>query len=286
MKQLRGKILEPYKEEIFDMYLNKNMNATEISKIYNVYKGTVGRFLKDRGIQMKEMSHIKQKYTIDEKVFEQINTNEKAYWLGLLYADGCNTPKKNEVKISLQEKDGYILKDLKNFFNYNGPLFYIDHSIKHPTWQNQWMLQITNKRLSHDLKQLGMGYKKTFTLNFPDWLDKTLYPHFIRGYFDGDGNIFTAKNGSNSHFSMSGTVMFLSKVQEILMDKFRFSKTVFQPVRTEHPLVKVLRYGGNHQVIAFRDWIYKDATLYLTRKKDKFDSIITQRVAKNKYLRN
>ena len=281
---MKQKILEPYKDEVIKMYLEEGLNCTQIAKKFNIFKGTVGRFLRANNIKMREMSHLKQKYKINENIFEKIDINEKAYWLGLLYADGTNNPKNREMHLSLQEKDGYLVKGLKDFIGYSGPLKYIDYSIKHPTWQNQWKLLVTNKKLSSDLEKLGMGYLKTFTLQFPMWLEEKYYSHFIRGYFDGDGNIFVNKTQTNSSFSISGTTDFLTEVQNILMNTFGYTKTVFQPVRTNHPKVKVLRYGGNHQVKAFGNWLYKDATIYLRRKKEKFDSIRLERKSKNKNL--
>jgi intein-encoded DNA endonuclease-like protein len=283
---MKQKILEPYKDEVIKMYLEEGLNCTQIAKKFSIHKGTVGRFLRANNVTMKEMSHLKQKYKINENIFKKIDSNEKAYWLGLLYADGTNTPKCKEVKISLQEKDGYLIEGLKDFIGYSGPLFYIDYSRKHPTWQNQWALQVTNKKLSSDLETLGMGHLKTFTLKFPMWLEEKYYSHFIRGYFDGDGNIYINKNNNSAHFSMSGTINFLTEIQNILIKTFGFTKTKFQPVRTNHSKVKVLRYGGNHQVKTFGNWLYKDATIFLKRKQEKFDSIILQRQPKNKNLKN
>lgn len=54
---------------------------------------------------------------INDSFFEKIDTEEKAYFLGLFYADGCNYINGNasRVALSLQEDDKKILEIFNNF---------------------------------------------------------------------------------------------------------------------------------------------------------------------------
>jgi hypothetical protein len=45
------------------------------------------------------MRHTKQKYKINEDFFQEIDTEEKAYWLGFLYADGYIHVRSHQVKL-------------------------------------------------------------------------------------------------------------------------------------------------------------------------------------------
>ena len=52
------------------------------------------------------------KYVYNKDYFEKINTSEKAYWLGFLYADGCITRfykgevlKSMSLEITLKDAD-------------------------------------------------------------------------------------------------------------------------------------------------------------------------------------
>ena len=50
---------------------------------------------------------------MDEKYFDNIDTQNKAYTLGFLFADGYNSISKSTVSMALQESDGYILDKIR-----------------------------------------------------------------------------------------------------------------------------------------------------------------------------
>ena len=54
------------------------------------------------------------KFKVDSNFFNVIDTQEKAYILGLLTADGCNYEKDGSVKIDLVEDDVHILNSIKD----------------------------------------------------------------------------------------------------------------------------------------------------------------------------
>ena len=47
---------------------------------------------------------------INKNFFNKIDTEEKAYFLGFLYADGYNNTDRNSVALSLKEDDKEILE--------------------------------------------------------------------------------------------------------------------------------------------------------------------------------
>ena len=112
---------------------------------------------------------------------------------------------------------------------------------------------------------------KTMILEFPDWIDKDLYSHFCRGYFDGDGCISLAKNNYNKSatINMVGTRMFLEKVAEIIKCDTGVEVYVNRDNRAKDPIC-VLRCGIKNDVIKVLDWLYRDATIYMQRKYDKY----------------
>jgi len=64
-----------------------------------------------------------RQYTFNEYIFENIDTEEKAYWLGFLMADGYNHESKTCVTLRLQEEDKEILEKFKSFLNYTGNIY-------------------------------------------------------------------------------------------------------------------------------------------------------------------
>src|SRR5258706_2989612 len=122
-----------------------------------------------------------RKYPINESFFEKIDSEEKAYFLGLLFADGTNSIKKTEVKLALGEIDKHILSRLNNFFQPTKPLYFQKSKLGR---QNLYKLIINSKKISYRLNDLGIVPNKTHKLIFPKYLDNNLLKHFIRGYFD------------------------------------------------------------------------------------------------------
>lgn len=94
--------------EIINLY-NSGLSSLKVSKIINYSKRTVLNVLKRNNIKARKNIRNK-KYYFNENYFEDINSSDKAYFLGLLTADG-NVSK--AVNISLQKPDEYILEIFK-----------------------------------------------------------------------------------------------------------------------------------------------------------------------------
>lgn len=132
-------------------------------------------------------------HNVDESFFKKIDTEEKAYVLGFLYADGYNhyNPSKSSYFISMAQltQDIDILKKINNAMMSNYP---IHTNIQKENNKEKSVLTISSKNLSQDLCKLGCPKAKTFLIRFPNenqYFDNDLMCHFIRGYFDGDGCI-------------------------------------------------------------------------------------------------
>jgi hypothetical protein len=174
--------------EISDSIISNNRDGKtcrEISQLLNIPYSTVIGLLKRMGLTINSG---RREYSLDEDYFNIINSVDKAYFLGLLYADG-NVSKTGDgyrVKIGLQERDSYILERFSKYCNFNGPILFRKGKDNH---QNQKLLQIYSKRFYENACKQGLHDNKTFTLIFPK-LDDIYISHFIRGYFDGDGCVF------------------------------------------------------------------------------------------------
>ena len=117
----------------FDLGLVKNTRWTEeeISFVKeNLYKMTYEEMSKylnrtpvSIGVKMKKLGIKKSKYYCNYEFFKNIDTEEKAYWLGFLYADGWITVNEDansgHVGIQLQKSDYEHLKKFNNSLNGN-----------------------------------------------------------------------------------------------------------------------------------------------------------------------
>ena len=268
MKQRRLSHRE--KTELFAKYETGKFTAADLAKEYPISSTAINGLLRRHGYKAKSQSELQRKYNIDETFFDVIDTEEKAYFLGFLYADGYNNTDRNSVNLSLKEDDKEILEILNNLLQPNKPLQYVE--IKDTNSSNQYRLVIANKHISQKLVELGCVKAKTHTLTFPteEQVPSCLIRHFVRGYFDGDGSVSGDKQ---KQFCFVGTMDFLLPLQQILIKELNFSKTKLDRRHKDRDNnIRSLRYCGVNQCITFRDWLYKDATIYLERKKKIFDS--------------
>ena len=216
-------------------------------------------------------------YFLDESYFDVIDNQDKAYFLGFLYADGYNNTKRGSVILSLKEIDLHILEDLNKLLQPTKPLQYIDYKGKQKS-TNQYRLVVSSRKISNALVNLGCGNKKTFILKFPnnEQVPFKLIHHFVRGYFDGDGSV---NNGKREHISVVGTREFLTDLQLLLIQQLNFTATKFItrfPERNNN--ITSLVYCGVNRCNDFSNWLYKDANLYLNRKKAVFDNYKIRRI--------
>lgn len=167
----------------------------------------------------------------NENIFDTIDTEKKAYWLGFIYADGYidSTPleenKKSTYKfeISLKASDAGHLHKFNEFMEHNKDNVKIGSVMCNKTKCFRCRWYVTNKHLWNTLNNYGCTHRKSLTLKFPDsniFNEESLIRHFIRGYFDGDG-CFSRTFYKDKVFpccSFLGTYEFLKVIKDILTE--------------------------------------------------------------------
>ena len=248
--------LEPYKDDIIERYKNGE-GLKLIAKNYDCDKGSIKKLLIKNGVEIRKTQ---QPYPIDETYFDHIDSPNKAYILGFLYADGCNTTG-NKIKLSLQVGDKEVLEKIRSELNYNKPLSYYKRAFKNPKHQDMYELIIYNKHMSEQLTLLGCTPRKSLTLQFPKWLSKELLPHFLRGYFDGDGSINRCARGARA--TITSSYDFCSELHNILNDMEIKNKLVHAPTNEKTGIISITSKDNTKK---FLDYIYENADLYMERK--------------------
>nr|QBK91738.1 MAG: aspartyl protease [Pithovirus LCPAC304] len=209
------------------------------------------------------------KYSIQDDYFDVIDHPNKAYFLGFLYADGYNSQKTGKVKVHLSSKDADLLYKFQKALGMNNPLYDINKTRgeKHFTYK---CLMICNLRISDSLAKWGCFQNKTYTLTFPKWLEENHIPHFIRGYFDGDGCLTGSMDKKWGKFkwcmSITGNREFIYALKRVTNKYIKINGS-FNVRHPESPTVGVSWvFKGRNQIQRFLDWIYQDSDLYLDRK--------------------
>ena len=271
---------ENEEKNIIDLYQNKNMSTVKIGKKYGCSHKKIAKVLESYNIPRTGIS--RRKYRINENFFDKIDNQDKAYILGFLYADGCNYKPKQTVSMSLQEEDFDILEKIRVCMGNEHPLEYIDYSNKHDfgyTYKNQYRMLIFSKHMCDSLDNIGMTPNKSLTLEFP-MIDKELYRHFIRGYFDGDGSVyqsFVNENNKPVTLTITSTLLFLEKIKQIISDELGIYAGIYD-ASNHNGITKVLSMSTEASNI-FLDWLYLDANLYMQRKYDRYMKYVNKKVA-------
>lgn len=250
-------------EEAKKLFLD-GLSLSEIEKQTGFNRKRLSSLLKHEGYSIKKNN---QKYNYNEKAFEKIDTEEKAYWLGFLYADGnIRVIGQKALVLSLSAKDEQHLEKFKNFI-----------SPEHEIWKekvfleatsktyNSVRLSITNSKIVDDLINVGCVPDKTFILSFPK-LQDNLIRHFIRGYFDGDGT--AAKVNGKACFGILGASKdFVVEIEKHLNQYAKVSnKKVTERNRAGRNTLYEFRYGAQADIIKIYHYLYDDAVVYLERK--------------------
>jgi len=270
LKVRKGKLPDIYskKEEIIDLYVNQNKSVRQIVNIYHSSSTTIRAIL---GEHIRSMG-VPRKYTVNSNYFSIIDTEEKAYWLGVFFADG-NITKEGECK---QIRFNTIDKDWLSIFisaiNYSGT-YHIETHKKYN--KDIYCLTVGDDTLHDDLNTLGCIPNKTKVITFPN-ISENLIPHFIRGYFDGDGSVGIYKNASNNNYYTlrssfcTGSEQFMVQ----LANKLPCHTKTIQKRKDSNLWVLVFSVKDS---IRLYNYMYKDATVWLHRKRDKFEKYIKER---------
>nr|DAV25237.1 MAG TPA: endonuclease [Caudoviricetes sp.] len=256
-------------KEIIESYLNKGLTFKEIATELDVNYKTLLRYTKKYELKSGVGTQGARKHKFNEKFFEVIDSEEKAYWLGFIAADGCVYQNANawRLQINLKGSDKNHLDKLQLAI---GSTYKIAE--KKIGKSDICQLKINSKILCDDLIKLGIIERKSLVVKMPD-LDHELTRHFIRGYFDGDGNIknFDDKNGRHRYnFNIVGGEEMLNSISESMPCDLDLYK-----VKRVSPIFS-LETTSREKLKEIYDFLYKDATIYLNRKKDVFSNLMSR----------
>ena len=251
------------KRQIAECYI-KYQNLSKVEKIMKCQSSTINKVLDEYGIRKRSISEMHRKYEIDENYFEVIDTPNKAYCLGLIYADGSIHKNGKSFSIFLQARDKQLLDLLNNEFGGNRKLGFVEYSKKNKNWQDQYYLTISCQKMNLDLVNNGAVPNKSLILKFPDFLDDELIAHFVRGYMDGDGYI----SKSEDRCGLISTEDFCIKLSDIIKSKLNINSSIFLCHNNNDKPTRYFQIAGRNQVKKFLDWIYRDAEIFMERKYD------------------
>lgn len=252
------------KDKIIDMYVNDKMSSCKIAKIYDCHDSTIIRQLKRWDVEIRR-NRYNNIYDLDERYFENINTANKAYIIGLLLTDG-HLSKNGALMLTLKDLD--IMEKYKKELKSNAPIRYDKYG--NPT------LNIVCKNFNDDLLKFGFHNRKSYKIDIDkilSFIPKEFEHHFVRGLFDGDGGIhiyeydYTIKE--QCVFQFTGLKNVCDYVYNYLELTTKYVK--------ESDITYTIRVGNPLKIKEIFDKLYFNADIYIERKYNTFLEIIDKR---------
>lgn len=230
------------------------------------------------------------RYKFDESLFENIDTQEKAYWLGFILADASIQIRLSGqaiIKIGLASIDREHPAKFKLFLGSEIPIKdYLSGNGKNDIKSKSSEICITSKKMVDDLAKLGLGPRKSHTVLMPT-VREDLVSHLIRGIWDGDGSVLfrapQARYPKNirPEVQICGNINIVTSIQDILVKELNCTKTKIFPASS----IFLFRYVGQ-TAKGIVNYLYKDSTVYLDRKMEKANNILSWESIRKNYPAN
>lgn len=272
-KTLDRLLSEEEKQNIIADYKN-NVSLRSLEKKYHHTRRRLSTWLESIGVKTTKGNHYR-KYFHDEDFFETIDTEEKAYWLGFMFADGYIVNNENKygqdhfgISVAMDSLD--VIEKFKASLKATNPILY-DFSGNRYGKQTLCKLVLCSQKTVNDLIDKGCFKQKTLILEPPKDVPDDLIRHFLRGFFDGDGSLIRAPKKDSTYISFIVDFTTTKPVAEWIHSILGIG-TVRKETRREHTWYWVL--SGNQQVIKFYHYLYDNATIWMDRKYNKFQELL------------
>lgn len=254
-------------KQIIQQYKDGSSLAQVGSK-WGCHLSTVSNILKAYKVETRTLSEARRNtlgYTLDDNLFEHIDTQEKAYWLGVMYSDGyiSKVPYTNKFGLAVASKDEEWLEKFIAFLGYGTISRYKTSESSFKPGLPYSRVLIGNNKIVSDLEKWGVVEHKSKAIS--SMPNISFKDDFARGYIDGDGSLRKAY----PCFQISGNYDFLRDMADYLGVPYHINpdKSIFN-----------LRYNRNESTYLEKR-LYKNAVVYLERKyniaKRSFNSPLT-----------
>lgn len=253
--------------EVFYKYYSEGHSLKETAKHFDVnYRDVLHYMLRYGYYTPKKKLSKKKNLCINQDYFQEINTPEKAYFLGLLFSDGNirSGLYSKTISIALQSRDKYILDRLKDIICPEKTL---------NKYKNSYKLTVQSDKMYDDLMSYGIVENKSQCNYVYPNIPKEFDRDFIRGYFDGDGCITKKSTGYFVISICSNSKIFLESLKEKLLEYDIKTRPIYSTNNNRNSAFHTLYFSGGDNKLKVRDFFYNGSSIYLIRKYDKFKEI-------------
>ena len=268
----KTKLTKEQKEEI--LRISYRYTSSELAKMYNCSRSLILKIWIDNNYKKGSNNT----YYVNKDYFNEINTPNKAYTLGLIASDGTLYKRDGHsglIQIKLQESDEQILRDILADMDSTYP---VNH-VKNGDFK-QVVISITSQDLYDQLLNIGIGQNKTWSLKLENVLSNIPNEYridFFRGYFDGDGCITKLNENKISKVNINFTCPydFGLELQKHLKELYNINSSVrIDKHRDYTNLFCNVTIDDTINKYKLLKLMYYDGCLCLKRKEDRARMII------------
>ncbi len=264
-------------EDIKELY-ESGVFIKDIAIKYGVTKYRILSLMKRNKCLIKR--GINRKRSVDISFFENINTNIKAYVIGLICSDGSID--KDGYGFQLVSKDNEILEKFKEILKSEHKICKVESYDKRTNKiYVRYSIHICSKKMVEDLKKIGLNNNKSFTCKMPK-INEEYFWDFLRGLFDGDGCV-TGRNGK-LRISFIASVDIMNNIKKIFNKNNLSDNKLTVQSKNEYGIIYNLKQNSYKDILLIRELLYKsvdiDNPYYLTRKYNKLQELKEYKLGK------
>lgn len=224
---------------------------------------------------------------LNHDYFDVIDSNEKAYWLGLIAADGSikNDKKKGNswtITLELMKQDKYLVEafakavetnlEVKEYINPSG--FQRQDGQPHI----ECRIVLSSVKMVNDLiTKYNIVPNKSLLLNKLPNIEDQYMSHYIRGFIDGNGSITYHKMKDKykvPRILIYSTHNFCNNINKYLEKHVGVKINKIYDQKKEK--MSFISFAAFNDILKIYNYLYKDASIYMIRKKQKLEDLISE----------
>ena len=260
------RVTDEIKQNVIMYYKSYPMTLSSVSEQFNISIPTIIKILNEENVDRYKKAIIYNP-ELQEDFFENIDSEYKSYFLGLILTDGNvyypYDGRQKSISISQNTEDAYILQLFLSLVHSNNSISNDGRGCS--------SVAIRSNKMADDLMKFGIVPNKSLTSYLPI-LHDSLMPHLIRGILDGDGNIKAHQTNVNNRYahaiSFCGTYTLMNNIAYYLSQKLNI-KIPSVYTYSDKSLSEV-KWQSKDDMFIIGEWMYGDAHIFLKRKYEKY----------------
>lgn len=262
-------ITKEEESKIVELY-ELGFNSYELADMFGYKtKKSILDILRANNVEVRNSGEIaSSKRTYRDFSFEKLDSEEKAYIIGLLLSDGYVIGERNYIGIDLCDLDA--IKFVSDFINVK----YNTIPSKKDNHKDKYRMVMYGKEYVKQLKRFGIFPRKSLTTDgcnlHPDEI--RYIPSILRGLIDGDGWI---REDGGEFFISSASESLINWIHEKMLKLgFKDIEPVYYPNETNG--IYIIRTAIQENVAILRNKVYENR-MGMERKYNRLHMIDVQR---------